>query len=135
MAYRVPTPIALMLIIVSKKNTLNRLSGQFGTFTRGKKNIANATEQTKRRVIRSTTRKALERNTTLQSSRGLNIDEIGGSGNSLSPKVRQKRSGNHQRTGRLKKVTMLALSHAILSMSTRTRELSKSTLLSKKSAQ
>jgi hypothetical protein len=30
---------------------------------------------------------------------------------------------------------MLALSHAILSMSTRTRELSKSTLLSKKSAQ
>jgi hypothetical protein len=43
----VPTPIALTLITVSKKNTLNRLSGQFGAFTRGKKNIANATEQTK----------------------------------------------------------------------------------------
>jgi hypothetical protein len=65
----------------------------------------------------------------------LNIDEIGGSGNSLSPKVRQKRSDNHQRTGRLKKVMMLALSYAILSMSTRTRELSKSTLLNKKRAQ
>jgi hypothetical protein len=65
----------------------------------------------------------------------LNIDEIGGSENSLSPKVRRKISGNHQRTGRLKKVMMLTLSHAILSMSTRTRELSKSTLLSKKRAQ
>jgi hypothetical protein len=134
-ANRVPTPIALMLITVSKKNTLNRLSGQFGTFKRGKKNIANATKQIEHRVIRSTTKKALERNTTLQSSRGLNIDEIGGSGNSLGPKVRQKRCGNPQRTGRLKKVTMLALRHAILSMSTRTRELSKSTLLSKKCVQ
>jgi hypothetical protein len=38
----VPTPIALMLITVSKKDTLNRLSGQFGAFTRGKKNITNA---------------------------------------------------------------------------------------------
>jgi hypothetical protein len=65
----------------------------------------------------------------------LNIDEIGGSGNSLSPKVRQKRSGNHQHTSHLKKVTMLALSHTILSMSTRTRKLSKSTLLSKESVQ
>jgi hypothetical protein len=135
MANRVPTLIALMLITVSKKNTLNRLSGQFGAFVRGKKNIANAIEQTKRRVIRSTTRKALERNTTLQSSRGLNIDKIGGSGNSLSPKVRRKRSDNHQRTGHLRKVTMLTLSHAILSMSTRTRKLSKNTLLCKKSTQ
>jgi hypothetical protein len=41
---RIPTPIALMLIIVSKKNTLYRLSGQFGAFTRGKENIANATK-------------------------------------------------------------------------------------------
>jgi hypothetical protein len=123
-----------MLITVSEKNTLNRLSGQFGAFTRGKKNIANATKQTKCQVIRSTTKKALERNTTLQSSRRLNIDEIGGSENNLSPKVRWKRSGNHQRTGHLKKVTMLALSHAILSPSTRTRELSKSTLLSKERA-
>jgi hypothetical protein len=34
--------------------------------------------------------------------------------------------------GRLKKVTMLALSGAILSMRTRIREMSKSTLLNKK---
>jgi hypothetical protein len=46
-----------------------------------------------------------------------------------------QRSGNHQRMGHLKKVMMFALSHAIVSMSTRIRELSKSTLLSKKSLQ
>jgi hypothetical protein len=55
----VPTPIALMLITVSKKDTLNRLSSQFGVFTRGKKNITNATKRTKRRVIRRMTREAL----------------------------------------------------------------------------
>jgi hypothetical protein len=67
----------------------------------------------------------------------ISVEEIGGSGNSLSPKVRRKRSGNLQRTGRLKEVMMLALSHAIpsMNMSTRTRELSKSALLSKKRAQ
>jgi hypothetical protein len=65
MTNRVPTPIALMLITVSKKNTLNRLSGQFGAFARGKENIANATKQTKRRVVRRTTRETLERNATL----------------------------------------------------------------------
>jgi hypothetical protein len=54
-----------MLITISKKNTLNRLSGQFGAFARGKENIANATKQTKRRVIRKTTEETLERNTTL----------------------------------------------------------------------
>jgi hypothetical protein len=55
----VPTPIALMLITVSKKNTLNRLSGQFGVFTRGKKNITNATKRMKHRVIMRMTRETL----------------------------------------------------------------------------
>jgi hypothetical protein len=73
---RVPTPIALMLITISKKNTLNRLSGQFGALARGKENIANATKQTKRRVIRRTTGETLERNTTLQGGRRLNVNEI-----------------------------------------------------------
>jgi hypothetical protein len=72
----VPTPIALMLITVSKKDTLNRLSGQFGAFARGKENIANATKQTKHRVIRRTTGETPERNTTLQGGRRLNIKEI-----------------------------------------------------------
>jgi hypothetical protein len=54
-----------MLIVVSKKNTLNRLSDQFGAFARGKENITNATKQTKRRVIRRTTGEMLKRNTTL----------------------------------------------------------------------
>jgi hypothetical protein len=40
----IPTSIALLLITVAKKNTLNRLSGQFGALTRGQKNIANATK-------------------------------------------------------------------------------------------
>jgi hypothetical protein len=48
MTNKIPTPITLMLITVSKKNTLNRLSGQFGAFARGKENIANATKQMKR---------------------------------------------------------------------------------------
>jgi hypothetical protein len=33
---RIPTPIALMLITVSKKNIVNRLSDQFGAFVRSK---------------------------------------------------------------------------------------------------
>jgi hypothetical protein len=33
-----------MLITVAEKNTLNRLSSQFGAFTRREKNIANATK-------------------------------------------------------------------------------------------
>jgi hypothetical protein len=65
MTNRVPTPIALMLITVSKKKIFNRLSGQFGAFVRGKENIANAPKQRKHRVIRRTTREMLERNTTL----------------------------------------------------------------------
>jgi hypothetical protein len=39
------TPITLLLIIISEKGTLNRLSGQFGALTRGKKNIANRAKQ------------------------------------------------------------------------------------------
>jgi hypothetical protein len=73
---RVPTPIALMLITVSKKNILNRLSGQFGAFARGKENIANTTKQMKHRVIRRTTGETLERNTTMQGGRRLNVNKI-----------------------------------------------------------
>jgi hypothetical protein len=52
----VPTAIDLMLITVSKKNTLNRLSGQFGAFTRGEENIASITKQAKHRVVWRMTR-------------------------------------------------------------------------------
>jgi hypothetical protein len=45
--------------------------------------------------------------------------------------VRRKRGNGHRRTSPLKKVAILALNHAIL----RTRELGKSTLLSKKTTQ
>ena len=77
----------------------------------------------------------LERNATLDRSGRLKVDEIGGGEYSLGPKMRWKRSGDHQRTSRLKKVVMLALNHAILSMSTRTRELRKSAMLSKNTTQ
>jgi hypothetical protein len=97
--------------------------------SQGKENVENTTKQTKNRTIRRAAENTLKRNTALQSNRGLNIDEIGGCGNNLIPKVRWKRSGDHQRSCRLKKMVMLALSHTILSISTETRELIMSTLL------
>jgi hypothetical protein len=44
---RVPTAIALVLITVAKENTLNRLSSQFGAFSRGKQDIAHTSKHTK----------------------------------------------------------------------------------------
>jgi hypothetical protein len=41
---RVPTLIALVLMTVSKKDTLNRLSCQLGAFAWSKEDIANATK-------------------------------------------------------------------------------------------
>jgi hypothetical protein len=84
---RIPTSITLVLITVAKKNTLNRLSSQFGAFSRSKKNIAHAAKHAKSGVVRRATRETLHRNTTLQGSRRLNVDEVGGCGNGLSPKV------------------------------------------------
>jgi hypothetical protein len=49
--------------------------------------------------------------------------------------MRQKRGRDHHRTSNLKKMTMLTLRNAILSMRTRTRELSESALLSKNTPQ
>jgi hypothetical protein len=45
--------------------------------------------------------------------------------------VRWNRGGNHKSTSSLKKMTMLVLNNPILSMSTRVKKLSQSTLLSK----
>src|SRR3954467_5082311 len=81
------------------------------------------------------TKKALRRNTTLQGSRWLNVDEIGGCGNSLSPKVRWERGGNHHSTSRLKEMTMFAFRNTVLSMGTRARELGESALFRKKATQ
>jgi hypothetical protein len=76
MTNRVPTAIALMLITVAEKNTLNRLSGQFGAFTRREKNIANTTKQIKSRLVWRTTRETLERDATLEGSRRLDVNEV-----------------------------------------------------------
>jgi hypothetical protein len=58
-ANRVPTSIALVLITVAKKHTLNRLGGQFGALTRGQKNIANATKRTESQIIRGASKQML----------------------------------------------------------------------------
>ena len=92
---RIPAAIALVLITVAKKNTLNRLSSQFGAFSRGKKDIAHTSKHTKGGVVRRTTNETLNRNTTLQGSRWRNVYEVGRSRNSLDPKVGWKGSGNH----------------------------------------
>jgi hypothetical protein len=133
--HKIPTTIALMLITIPEKSTLNRLSGKFDAFTRGKENIANTTKQMKHRIVSRATKKPLERNGTLKSSRSLHINEIGGDRDNLGPEMRRKRRSNHHRTSSLKKMKMLTLSQAILSIRTRIRELSKSTLLSKNTAQ
>jgi hypothetical protein len=68
---------------------------------------------------------ALKGNGTLKGSRRLHINEIGRGRDSLIPEMRQKirkRSSSH--TSTIKKMTILSLNHAILSMHTRTRELS-----------
>jgi hypothetical protein len=55
----VPTPISLVLIIVAKKHTLNRLSGQFGALARNQKNIANATKRANSQKIRGASKQTL----------------------------------------------------------------------------
>jgi hypothetical protein len=65
-SHRIPTKIILMLITIAEKNTLNRLSEEFGAFTRGKENVANATKQTKHKVVRRAIKEALKRNRTLK---------------------------------------------------------------------
>jgi hypothetical protein len=124
-----------MLITISEKNTLNRLSSEFGAFARSKKNVANTTKRAKYRIVWRTIIETLERNGTLKGSRRLNINEIGRGRDSLSPEMRWKRRSDHHRTSSLKEMAMLTLSHAILSMRTRTRELGEGALLSKNTTQ
>ena len=65
----------------------------------------------------------LQGNATLHSNGWVKVDEIGRSGQPQPKSEAKERliiNASH-----LKKVTMVGLSHAILSMSTRTRELSK----------
>jgi hypothetical protein len=83
-------------------------------------------------IARRTTKKALVRRTPLKNGGGLPVNKKNSHGDSLSPEVRWKLRGEQKSTRSLKNVTMLTLSHTILSMSTRARELSKCTLSSKK---
>ena len=92
-SHRIPTAIALMLVTVSEKDTLNRLSGEFGAFVRSKKDKANTTKQPEHRIVRRAIIKTLKRNGTLESGRRLDINEIYRSRDSLSPK---RRSSSHE---------------------------------------
>jgi hypothetical protein len=84
-----PEKYAVMLITIPEKSTHNRLSGNFGA------NVANATKQTKHRIIRRVTKKLFERNGTLKSSRRLQNNEIDGGRDSLSPEMRRKGRSDH----------------------------------------
>jgi hypothetical protein len=92
--------------------------------TRCKKHIAHIAKKTKAGVIGRLATKTLKKNTTLKGRRRLNVNQISGSRNNLSPKVRWNRGGNHKIMSSLKQMTMLTLSNPILSMSTRARKLS-----------
>ena len=88
----IPTPVTLVLIIVSKKDTLNRLSSYFGVFSWSEKNIAHTPKQTKIVVVKRMIGETLHMNTTVQGSRKLDVNKLGGCRNNLSPKVGRKRA-------------------------------------------
>ena len=83
-------------------------------------------------VLWSSTKETLNRSRTLKSSRRLQVDEKSSSRNILGPEVRGNRRDKHESVSCLKQVTMLTLRDTILSVSTRTRVLRKSALLSEK---
>jgi hypothetical protein len=70
-------------------------------------------------IGRRRTEKTLIGSRALKSRGGLSINEKNSRGNSLSPKVWSKISGNEKSTSSLKNMAMLTLSNTILSMSTR----------------
>jgi hypothetical protein len=129
---RIITAITLMLGTVPKEDTLNGLSSQLGALTWREKNKANTPKTSEVTVARRTTKKALVGSTPLKNGGGLPVNKKNSRGDSLSPEVRWKLRGEQESTRSLKNVTMLTLSHTILSMSTRARKLSKCTLISKK---
>jgi hypothetical protein len=92
--------------------------------TRCKKHIAYTAKKMKTEVIGRLAIKTLKMNTTLKGRRRMNVNQISGSRNSLSLKVRWNRGDNHKSTSNLKQMMMLALSNPILSMSTWARKLS-----------
>jgi len=65
------------------------------------------------------TEKMLVGSRALKSRGGMSVNEKNSHGNSLSPKVWSKISGNEKSKSCLKNMTMLTLSNTILSMSTR----------------
>jgi hypothetical protein len=130
MSNRVIAAITLMFHTVRKENTLNGLRSEFGSLTRWK-DITNTPKTMKMAIEAWGVKKMLIGSATLKSSRRLAIDEKNHRRNNFSPKMGNKLIGEEESKCSLKNVAMLALSNTILSMSTKTRELGKGTLLSK----
>jgi hypothetical protein len=120
------TAVALMLKTVTKKDTLNRLSCQFGGLSRRKENITCATKDTKMSIFRRRAVQDFSRTFPLETSGGLKVDEINSSRNSFSPKMSWHKRRKKKSPCSFKNMTMFTLSHSILSMSTRTGELRQS---------
>jgi hypothetical protein len=118
------TAVALMLRI-TKKDTLNRLSCQFCGLSRRKENITCATKDMKMSIFRRRPMQDFSRTFPLKTSGGLMIDEINSSRNIFSPKLSWHKRRKESSCS-FKNMTMFTLSHSILSMSTRTGELKQS---------
>jgi len=83
-------------------------------------------------ISRRSTKKYFPRTFTGELGGWLSINEINCSGNSFAPKMRRNKRRYQKGASRLYKMAMFAFSNTILSMSARTRKLSKSTLRSQK---
>jgi len=68
----------------------------------------------------------------LKTNGGLKVDEINSSRNSFSPKVSWHKRRKEKSPCSFKNMAMFTLSHSILSMSTKTRELRQSSFRRKK---
>jgi hypothetical protein len=117
---RVIAAIALVFRTVPKEYALNRLSSEFGAFTRWKENVTDTPKTTEMTIGRSSAEKTLIGSATLKRSRGLAIYEENSRRNRLSPEVRGKCRRDQESASSLKNVAMLALGNTILSMSTGT---------------
>ena len=118
----------------TQKHTLSWLSSQLCPLTRGKQDITCASKNPKMVIARWNTKQHLTRTFSRQFGWWLSIYEIYCSGNSITPKVIRKKGGNQKGSSSLNEMAMLALSNTILSVSTRTRKLRKSTLWGQKLA-
>jgi hypothetical protein len=86
----IPTTISLMFNTILVKNTLKWLINQLGVLTRWEQHIADTTKRTKTWIIRRLATKMLKRNPSMKSWGRLNVCQVSGNRNSLSPKSEEE---------------------------------------------